>query len=189
MNLNNFFFKYRGFTPIPFILLILIFSKPTPTSFLWGLVVMILGESFRLWGVSYAGGATRTRQVGANHLVTNGPFARFRNPLYVGNMFMYSGASLIANVWQPWLILAVFLFFSLQYYFIIQLEEEKLTELFGEEYQEYKKQVPKIIPTLRPLVSKHPVIPDFKGAVRSEKSTFLSFLGVLILFAVKMYFY
>jgi len=118
MDIRQFFFKFRGFTPIPFILIVIIFAQPTSTSFLRGLIFMIIGEFIRIWGVSYAGGATRTRNVGAPRLVTSGPFAYVRNPLYIGNMLMYIGAGIIANVWMPWLIFAILTFFGIQYGFI-----------------------------------------------------------------------
>ncbi len=186
MDIRQFFFKYRGFTPVPIILVVIIFAHPSYRSLLWGLLPMVLGELIRIWGVSYAGGATRTRNVGAPFLVTNGPFSFVRNPLYIGNLLMYSGAAVIANVWLPWLVIAVFLFFLLQYYFIVNLEEEQLTKIFGEEYQDYRRKVPRFLPRLKPAVSQDPVQPDFAGAIKSEKSTFLSFLVIIILLAGKM---
>jgi len=189
LDIRQIFFKYRSYTPVPFLLFALYFATPIPKSFLWGILLMIMGELIRIWGVSYAGGATRTRNVGANRLVTNGPFGFVRNPLYIGNMLMYSGAAIVANFWLPWLLLVVWLFFGMQYYFIIKLEEEKLQEIFGNEYLEYCREVPRIIPRLHPLRSSHPVQPNIKGALRSEKSTFLSFTLILLLFGIKMVFF
>lgn len=189
MKLGAFFFKYRGITPIPLIVIILYFAQPTPQSFLYGITLMLLGEIIRIWGVSYAGGATRTREVGAPQLVTSGPFAYVRNPLYLGNMLMYTGAAIIPNVWPPVLIAIVWLYFGFQYYWIVRLEEEKLTELFGEEYLHYQKVVPRFFPRLTPAQSQHPVRPNLRAALKSEKSTFLSFFTVLVLFYVKMRFF
>ncbi len=189
MDIRQFFFKYRSYTPIPFLLFALYFAAPTPESFTRGILLMILGELIRIWGVSYAGGATRTRNVGANRLVTNGPFGYVRNPLYIGNVLMYTGAAIVANFWMPWLLLIVWLFFGVQYYFIIKLEEEKLGEIFGDSYLEYCREVPRILPRLRPAHSSHPVQPNLKGALRSEKSTFLSFTLILLLFGLKMKFF
>jgi len=189
VDIRQFFFKYRGFTPVPFVLIVIFFAQPTLSSFLVGLLLMLLGECIRIWGVSYAGGATRTRNVGAGQLITNGPFARVRNPLYIGNMLMYSGAAVIANVWLPWLIIIVLIFFGFQYYFIVNLEEEKLRELFGQEYADYCKKVPRFFPRLIAVTSDNPVQPDFAGAVRSEKSTFISFSVILVLLAGKMYLF
>lgn len=187
MDIRQFFFKYRGFTPVPLILIVIIFARPTIESFLWGLLLMVLGEIIRIWGVSYAGSATRTRNVGAPQLVTSGPFGRVRNPLYIGNMLMYTGAAVIANVWLPWLIFAVWIFFGIQYYFIVKLEEAKLDELFGQAYSDYRRAVPRFMPRLSPISSQNPVQPEFAKAIRSEKSTFISFAVILLLMAGKMY--
>ena len=140
---------------------------------------MFIGEFVRYSGVAYAGGATRTRNVGASKLVTNGPFAYVRNPLYIGNIIMYSGATVITNIWQPWLTFAVILF----------LEEEKLHELFGAEYQEFCANVPRIIPRISPAKSENPVNPNWTSALKSEKSTLLAFGVILILLAVKMIYF
>lgn len=181
MEIREFFFQYRGFTPVPLVLIVLIFAQPNLHSFLWGLFWMCLGELIRIWGVAYAGGATRTRQVGAPYLVTDGPFGYVRNPLYIGNMIMYTGATIMANLWIPWLIFIVWIFFSIQYYFIVDLEEEKLSELFGKEYQIYKEKVPKFIPSLSPQIPKGKTTPDYKKAFISEKSTFISFITIILL--------
>lgn len=186
MRLGELLFRLRGFTPVPLIVVVLYFAHPTNSSFSWGIAFMVIGELIRLWGVAYAGGVTRTRNVGAPELIVSGPFARVRNPLYLGNMFMYTGAAVIANVWMPFLILVVWLYFGFQYYFIVKVEESKLVELFGEEYNRYREQVPTFIPRLKPAQGKSNQRPDFANALRSEKSTFLSFVGILLLFYLRM---
>ena len=80
-------FKYRSYTPIPFLILMLIFEKASVTSLVTGFVIALAGELIRLWGVSWAGSETRTTGgVGGSFLVISGPFAHVRNPLYVGNI-------------------------------------------------------------------------------------------------------
>ena len=180
MDIRKFFFKYRGFTPVPLVIVVVIFAKPTLVSLFWGILLMLFGELIRIYGVAYAGGATRTRKVGAPELVTSGPFSRVRNPLYIGNMFMYTGAAVIANVWQPWLVFLVWIFFGIQYYFIVSLEEEELDKIFGEAYAIYCKNVNRFIPGLKAYTSGSVTRPDYKMALKSEKSTFISFASILI---------
>lgn len=187
VDLRQFFFKFRGLTPVPIVLIVLIFARPTASSFLWGILVMIIGEMVRFWGVAYAGGATRTRNVGASTLVTNGPFAHVRNPLYLGNMCIYTGAAIISNTWLPWLIFIIWIFFGVQYHLIVKLEEEKLQELFGNSYLEYKNKVPRFFPRFSPLKVENPVSPDFTNALKSEKSTFISILVILSLMGLRMF--
>ena len=49
----------------PFIFILIYFARPTFTSALIGAIPLILGEFLRLWAVGYAGGATRSRTLGA----------------------------------------------------------------------------------------------------------------------------
>ena len=98
MDIRNFFFKYRSYTPIPIGIMIVFFARPSSAYLIFGITLLIIGESIRMWAVSYAGGVTRTRNVGAPQLCTSGPYAFVRNPLYVGNMFMYQGVAFIAGI-------------------------------------------------------------------------------------------
>lgn len=184
--LGSFFFKYRGFTPIPLIAFVIWIDKPTPTSLMVGIAVMLTGEWVRFWGVAHAGGATRTRSVGAPRLVTSGPFAYVRNPLYIGNMIIYCGVAIIANVWIPYLIIGVLLYFAFQYYLIVKLEEGKLTELFRGKYIAYMNSVPRFLPQLKPILSQDQTNPNYSKALRSEKSTFMSFAAIVIIFVLEM---
>ena len=97
MNIGNFFFKYRSYTPIPLAVVIIYNAQYTNSYVVIGLLCIIFGESIRFWAVSHAGGITRTTTVGAAKLCTSGPFAYTRNPLYIGNMLMYNGIVLIAG--------------------------------------------------------------------------------------------
>ena len=99
MKLGELLFKSRGYTPIPFLLVALIFAVPVNQLIIIGLFMIFFGEFMRLWGVSYAGAATRTREAGAPELVSNGPFAYVRNPLYIGNILIYVGAIVLSGVW------------------------------------------------------------------------------------------
>ena len=149
MDIRNFFFKNRSFTPIPVALSIVYFAQSDNNYILFGAITLLLGEGIRMWSVSYAGGETRTTKVGAPSLCTAGPYGFVRNPIYVGNMLMYLGIVIIAGSPNPTLmIITTMTFFLIQYSLIISLEEEKLSELFGEEYNVYRKNVRSIIPRI-----------------------------------------
>ncbi len=86
------FFNYRSYTPIPFVLVMLFFAYPNIWSLISGFIIAVIGELIRLWGVSWAGSETRTTgTVGGTYLIVSGPFAHLRNPLYLGNILMYTG--------------------------------------------------------------------------------------------------
>ena len=186
--MKEFFFKYRGLTPIPFFALAIVYAQPTKDLFVFGLILIGFGELIRIWGVSYAGSATRTREVeAAPLLVTNGPFAYMRNPLYFGNMFIYSGFIIATGALLPYLLYIVILFFSIQYGLIISLEEKNLTKLFGEEYERYKLAVPRFYLRISPYPERTQIKPNLKKALVSEKTTFLAMSALLILFALRWY--
>jgi len=189
LKLGELLFKSRGYTPIPFLIVALIFAYPKNEFIIIGLLMIFFGEFMRLWGVSYAGAATRTRQAGAPELVSNGPFAYVRNPLYIGNIFIYVGAIVLSGVWFPYLALVVFLFFYFQYTFIISHEEETLEELFKDSYAEYKKEVPRFFPKFALYKNRSNISPEIKKAFKSERSTFIAMGTFLVLFVLRIYFF
>jgi protein-S-isoprenylcysteine O-methyltransferase Ste14 len=161
-----------------------LFSKPTLVTIACGLVLTFLGESLRFWGVAYAGSLTRvTGSVGAPEVVVAGPFSYVRNPLYIGNILMYTGVGIMANAITPWLVLIALVYFVVQYSLIVSLEEEFLEKEFGAGYLEFKKNVPRFFPRVRPYVD--PVQaqqkPSWAEAVRSERRTFQAIVLVMLL--------
>jgi len=183
MDIRNFFFKYRSYTPIPIGVMILFFSRPNNGFVFLGLAFLIAGESIRLWAVSYAGGITRTRKVGAPKLCSSGPYSYVRNPLYVGNMFMYLGFVFIGGAANIFLMAATTLgFFLIQYSLIISLEEETLNGLFDANYTRYKENVPAIFPRLTPWKNDDLRTPKtiFK-TLKTEKRTLQNVAFILIL--------
>ena len=187
MDLRQFFFKNRSYTPIPLVLLLLFFSKPYQPLISFGFILLVLGELCRIWAVRYAGGRTRTTKVGASSLCTTGPFAYVRNPLYLGNMIMYSGIVLIAGGSMVWYILLITLiFFIIQYSLIVPLEQETLNKIFGKEYLTYCKNVPALLPRLSPWKETEPQSPlSFKKVIKPENSTIFNILLILILIFVR----
>ncbi|MFQ6608633.1 MAG: methyltransferase family protein [Fidelibacterota bacterium] len=174
--------------PIPLAVLILYFAEIRIELLMAGSLFVVLGEALRLNGVRYAGGETRTRKVGASSLCTSGPFAYVRNPLYLGNVIIYSGMVLIAGGEHVWLFLPVTLaFFSIQYGLIISLEEETLLRKFGEDYQEYRLSVPRLFPRLSPWMGGSNTTPvTLSQTVRTEKRTLQVIGGFLSLLVIRI---
>jgi len=175
-------FSYRSYTPIPFLIVMLIFAKPTLWSLLIGFLIALVGELIRFWGVGYAGGETRTTgPVGGSKLVTNGPYAYVRNPLYLGNMLMYLGFGVMSMALFPYFQIIGLVYFFVQYYLIVTLEEDYLSRAFPDEYALYIKHVPRFIPRLKRYEFASNFKFDIKEALRSEKRTLQAFLLVVAL--------
>ena len=171
-------FRLRSLTALPFIFILIYFARPTFTSALGGAIPLILGESLRLWAVGYAGGATRSRTLGAaSDLVTTGPYAHVRNPLYLGNLLLSFGVCVIANVY--WMIIVLLVGCFIQYLPIITSEEAYLREFCGEVYQTYYAAVPRFIPRLRGYADPSPHSFSFSRALKAEKRTLTAIACVI----------
>jgi protein-S-isoprenylcysteine O-methyltransferase Ste14 len=189
MDFRQRIFQYRSYIPIPFLIVMVIFARPTVLSIVAGLGIVLIGEFIRLWGVAIAGSETRTTgPVGGTFLITKGPFAYVRNPLYVGNILIYCGVGVMALM--PWVAGFAFIFFSVQYTLIVSLEEEYLIKTFGDDYRRYVKAVPRFLPTFKRFPGSTNIQPDLdwiRGII-SEKSTLLAITLVTLLLSAYIYF-
>ncbi|MHB9013223.1 MAG: methyltransferase family protein [Ignavibacteriaceae bacterium] len=177
-NIASKFFKYRSYTPIPFLLLMFFYEDANVWSLIIGFIIAVTGELIRLWGVSWAGSETRTTgSVGGTFLVVSGPFGRVRNPLYVGNILMYFGLGVMSFSIFPYLQIVALLFFFIQYHFIIKEEEGYLSKTYGKDYQDYLNNVPRFIPRFTRYKASNVEQPpfDLKAGLKSEKRTLQAF--------------
>jgi len=161
----------------------LIFQDSNIWSLLGGFLLVIIGEFIRFRGVSIAGSETRTTgKVGGSNLIISGPFAYVRNPLYVGNILIYTGAGIMSFAVFPYFQVIGFIYFVFQYYLIVLEEEGYLRKEFGKEYDDYFKNVPRFIPRLTKY--KNPKAeqpqPDYKEGLRSERRTLQAITVVVI---------
>ena len=78
-----------------------------------------------------------------HHLITGGPYAKVRHPMYTVLGFFALGMSLVtANI----LMIVFSVFIMAEFPFIVRQEEEMLIETFGEEYLEYMKRTHRFFP-------------------------------------------
>ena len=190
MDIRNILFSNRSFTPIPIAITIIYFSKPTFPYFIYGMVLLLLGELIRINAVRYAGGVTRTMNVGAPSLCTSGPYSFTRNPLYLGNMIIYMAICIISGgEYMVEMCLIVFLFFTFQYMMIISLEEETLKKLFKEKYDSYCKNVPRLLPRVSPWNGPNEHSPSsFSKTIKTEKRTLQNIFLILLLITLKTFY-
>ena len=71
----------------------------------------------------------------ARRLVTNGPYAWSRNPMYVGLTVIYLGAALALGAVWPLPLLA--LPWAIMNWVMIPFEEARLRSIFGKDYEGY----------------------------------------------------
>ncbi len=103
-----------------------------------GLGIGLAGILLISWAAYYLcrAGTTILPHKGANTLVTGGPFTRFRNPIYLGDVMILLGtAELTKNIW---FVAAAAVFAIIVTFLAILPEEHHLAEKFGNEYKAYK---------------------------------------------------
>jgi protein-S-isoprenylcysteine O-methyltransferase Ste14 len=183
--IGGWLFKRRTIIPLPLALAVLLVPAPAASNraaIVGGIVVVALGEALRLWGVRHIGAISRTRSDRLGPLVATGPFALARNPLYIGNIALWAGFALCANLlWLAPLIVVVLAF---EYHAIVRWEERLLQERLGERYRVYAARVPRWIPT-----GSRPAGNDSSGVEASARTfswreTFYSERGTLIAIGV-----
>ena len=75
----------------------------------------------------------------ADHLVTGGPFAISRNPIYLGNTTLMVAIGFIAG--SLWFVILAPVAAILTTWLAIRPEERHLFERFGKRYRDYQKKV------------------------------------------------
>lgn len=139
----------------------------------WGVVPIFFGESLRIWAAGYI----RKNKI----LAIIGPYQHVRNPLYAGSFLIGAGFGIFIG---DFVILAlIIIVFLLIYTLKINSEEKKLTDIFGEKYINYKKNVGRWIPRLKPYQDEREKF-DIKLAIFKNKE-YNVILGCLcLIFAI-----
>ena len=100
--------------------------------------------------------------------------------IYIGICFVGGGNYFFEKLF------ATLSFFTIQYAMIISLEEETLTNLFGDEYKNYCKNVPRIIPKFKPWISNEIRSPNsLLNTLRTERRTLQNILGMITIILFK----
>jgi protein-S-isoprenylcysteine O-methyltransferase Ste14 len=188
---SAFVFKNRGaLLALPAVLLV-IFGKPDAFGITIGVPIAVAGELLRCWAVGYSGVTTRNDAVIAPELVTAGPYAYVRNPLYIGNFFTAAGFAIAFTGANPGATRAALIVVALGtmiavYAAIIPHEERFLRAKFGASFDRYCEGVPRIIPQFQPASAQQGA---WKPEViaQAESRTFLFFGAMLVLLAVKAF--
>lgn len=95
----------------------------------------------RLYSTAFLGGFKNQT------LVTYGAYSVVRNPLYFFSLLGMTGIAFIST--HILIIIIMPLFFIAIYHQLIQREEAFLLETFGQEYADYMKITPRLIPNLK----------------------------------------
>ena len=156
---------------------VLLLARPSWALLLAGASIAATGEVIRMWAVSHVGSRSRTRGEAVGPLIVTGPFARTRNPLYLGNLLLAAGLALASGVSS--LVTAVVLLVGLQYACIVAWEETRLERSHGSEYRAYRAAVPRWFPRPgRAKVAPPGLRLEWPAVIRSERSTLVAHLAL-----------
>jgi len=88
--------------------------------------------------------ALAARLVEGHKLITGGPYAYVRNPIYTGMLGMLIATGLAMEHWVA--LIAAIVLFGAGMVIRVRSEEKLLSAAFGEEFEEYAKRVPAVVP-------------------------------------------
>lgn len=110
-----------------------------------GLAMVIAGIAFAVWARLYLGrNWSGTVQVKRDHrLITGGPYSLVRHPIYSGLLIAFAGSGMQNGEVRA--VLAFALLFG-SWWMKIRVEEQFMSEQFGEGYIAYRKRVKALIP-------------------------------------------
>ena len=116
------------------------FALP-PVGLVIAALLSLAGAGLFLWAgqTLLSRGTTVIPWHAVDTLVTSGPFARSRNPIYVGDALIYLGLAGWAGSWTALVVFPVILWVMTRW--VIQREEAYLTQRFGTAYQSYAVRV------------------------------------------------
>jgi protein-S-isoprenylcysteine O-methyltransferase Ste14 len=106
-----------------------------------GVVLLAIGVVIAGWGLVIFQKARTTTVPGrtSSKLVLWGPYRFSRNPMYVGLVLAYMGEAGILKQFCPLLLLPLIVAYL--NWVVIPVEEARLTEVFGVEYEQYRTKV------------------------------------------------
>ncbi len=138
----QFLFRHRGLVPVLPAIYALAFAHPRPPLIAGGAALMAAGEGLRLWGAAHLGRTARSRRPRAGKLVTTGPYAHTRHPLYQGNFALAVGFAVLSGAGWPWFPAGVAAAFLVLYRLHAEREEAALAAAFPEAWAAYRDTVP-----------------------------------------------
>jgi protein-S-isoprenylcysteine O-methyltransferase Ste14 len=141
------------FYPLLFVCMLGLFFDPSLDIAQFGwvsklviLTVFFFGLGLRLWGSAIlTSDVVMDASAHTDCLITHGPFAHIRHPLYTGAGFML-GAMMVFL--PAWLVIPFLIFEGIMGIRLALFEEELMTERFGELYIDYKANSGRFLPPI-----------------------------------------
>ncbi len=145
---GKFIYGHRIIFLLPFLLPpLFLLNNPNPLP-LWvrlasyalglsGIALRLYCTGFRTWA---------HKSSGQRHLMTAGPYALVRHPLYAANLLIFLPLFIASGVW--WLTAVFAAWFIVTHWLIMTREDEVLSARYGAEWEDYARKVRRWIPRL-----------------------------------------
>jgi protein-S-isoprenylcysteine O-methyltransferase Ste14 len=130
--------RWRVRLGYPLALIFWLLASPTPRSIIIGTFIGMVGLFVR--------GAAAGYLYKDRELAISGPYARTRNPLYLGSAILAAGIVVAGN--SLWAGVLTALYFTIFYSAVMRSEEADLREHFGAAFSHYAARVPLFFPHL-----------------------------------------
>lgn len=143
--------------------------------FLVGAILAGVATVGRMWCSVYISGYKK------DSLVTTGPYSMCRNPLYLFSLIGAVGVGLATKTITIPII--VFLLFAVYYPVVIKREEKRLTGIHGRNFEEYRKRVPRFIPSFSSFrePEEYTIKPGFLRKRFTDSLWFVWLIGLIAL--------
>jgi len=118
------------------------FQNPT-TNFI-GVLFCVLGIGFAVWARFHLGREWSSHPTvkEGHQLITSGPYAYVRHPIYTGILLAVLGSALATGIY--WII--YFLIILIVFLRRVKIEEQLMTKMFPDQYPKYKARTKALIP-------------------------------------------
>jgi protein-S-isoprenylcysteine O-methyltransferase Ste14 len=143
VSVSRWIYRFRGYLISPPLIFAFFCSHfETEAEFIWplGICLFVSGIVLRIWAQQHLHYRLKVHK----NLTTIGPYSFVRNPVYIGNIFICLGATVISEL--LWLVPITFFYCLAIYLLVVRYEEAHLLDKYGEPYCKYMEKVPRWIP-------------------------------------------
>ena len=151
--------------------------------------MLLIGASVSLFGLALRAWAAGHIRKNAK-LATSGPYAFTRNPLYLGSFLLGLGFTIASGRLLLGVLFAA-LFLGI-YLPVMRVESSHMAELFGREFETYKRAVPLFFPRVTPFRHNESAGNKFDGSLYLRYREYRAALGLVIawgLLLIKTYYF
>ena len=115
--IGRFLFRYRALVAVPFYIMLVLLGEYPALSY-FPAILVIGGMIMRLWAAGYIGENARKKEFKTGYRIIDGPYRILKHPLYLGNLLLVTGVTI---VYSPplWFFIIIITAFFIIYSLII----------------------------------------------------------------------